>query len=117
MQGRRIRFLIGTRIPPPALANELERSWKTCGGGELPLRYWEGDYVVYNPLTGNTHVLDIVAGKVLKTISAGDGHSSEICRCIAEFLEVPNDAGIADSVREILTHLDELGLIEPVDGC
>ena len=97
--------------------NHRDASWKTWGSGELSLRYWEGDYVVYNPLTGSTHVLDIVTGEVLKAISAGRGRASELCRCVAEFLEVPNDAGVADHVREILAQLDELGLIEPADGC
>ena len=92
-------------------------SWKTWGTGGLELRCWEGDYVVYNPLTGSTHVLDIVAGEVLKAISTGRGQTSELCRSIAEFLEVPNDVGVAENVREILAQLDELGLIEPAEGC
>ena len=91
--------------------------WKIWGGGELELRYWDGDYVVYNPLNGSTHVLDIVAGEVLKAIGAGRGQRSELCRRVAEFLEMPNDATVADNVREILAQLDELGLIEPVGGC
>lgn len=99
---------------PPALANRPGPSWKTSGSAELTLRNWEGDYVVYNSLNGSTHVLDIVAGEVLKLVAAGRGQQSELCQCIAELLEVPNDTGIATSVGEILAKLDELGLIEPV---
>ncbi len=91
--------------------------WKVCGSGELDLRYWDGDYVVYNSLTGSTHVLDIVTGEVLKAIGAGRGRTSELCRSIAEFLEVPNDSGVSDNLRTILAELDELGLIEPANGC
>ena len=92
-------------------------SWKTWGDRELEFRYWDGDYVVYNPLTGSTHVLDIVTGEVLKAISSGRGRVSELCQCVADFLEVPNDAGVAENVRGILDQLDELGLIEPAGGC
>ena len=99
----------------PALANDAEASWKISGGEELLLRYWEGDYVVYNPLSGSTHVLDILTGEVLKAIRAGRGRTSDLCQRTAEFLEVPNDAGVADNVHEILAQLDELGLIEPAD--
>ena len=81
------------------------------------LRYWEGDYVVYNPLSGSTHVLDIVAGEVLTTIVAGHWQLSEVCQRVADFLDVPNDASVAESVGEVLAQLEELGLIEPVDGC
>jgi PqqD family protein of HPr-rel-A system len=94
-----------------------DRSWKVADSGELNVRYWDGDYVVYNPLNGSTHVLDIVTGEVLKAISAGRGRTSELCRSIAEFLEVPNDSSVADNLRDILAQLDDLGLIEPVNGC
>ena len=99
------------------MTNDVDPPWKAWGGGELALRYWDGDYVVYNPLTGSTHVLDIVSGKVLEAISAGRGQPSDLCRSIAEFLEVPNDDAVAENVREILAQLDELGLIEPANGC
>ena len=94
-----------------------DRAWRMWSGGEIALRYWDGDYVVYNSLTGSTHVLDIVTGEVLKAIRAGSGQASELCRRVADFLEVPNDAGVAENVRKILAQLDELGLIEPVNGC
>jgi PqqD family protein of HPr-rel-A system len=96
---------------------DSEASWKIWGSGELPVRCWEGDYVVYNPLTGSTHVLDIVTGEVLKEIGTGSGRESALCQRVAEFLEVPNDAGVAIHVREILAQLDDLGLIERMDGC
>ena len=76
-----------------------------------------GDYVVYNPLTGNTHVLDIVAGKVLEIIMAGPATSAELCQHIAAFLDVPNDLRTAENVDAILAVLDRLGLIEPVAAC
>jgi len=94
-----------------------DRAWRMWSGGEIAFRYWDGDYVVYNSLTGSTHVLDIVTGEVLKAIRAGCGQASELCRCVADFLEVPNDAGVAENVRNILAQLDELGLIEPANGC
>lgn len=78
---------------------------------------WEGDYVVYNPLSGNTHFLDIMSGEVLKAIVGGRNTLPQLCAHMAEFLDVANDDLTAESVREILTALDELGLIEPVKGC
>jgi PqqD family protein of HPr-rel-A system len=83
----------------------------------MPLRYWDGDYVVYNPLSGCTHVLDIVAGEVLKTIMNSGVQGDALCRHIAQFLDLPPDARVDDHVGGILTALDRLGLIEPADGC
>ena len=82
-----------------------------------PVRYWGGDYIVYNPLSGDTHVLDIVAGEALRAIIAGTTASSAICQRIASLLEVPSDKRVAAQVEAILVRLDELGLIEAVDAC
>ena len=83
----------------------------------MPLRDWDGDYVVYNALSGDTHVLDIVTGEVLRTIMARGACGSDLCRHVADFLEVPNDAAIEEQVTGILSALDRLGLIEPASGC
>ena len=76
------------------------------------MRCWDGDYVVYNSLSGNTHILDIVAGELLRAISAGPTDSDRLSQHLAQFLDVPNDAAVAKHTGEILVVLDELGLIE-----
>ena len=92
-------------------------AWRVPVEGVLPLRDWDGDYVVYNPLTGSTHVLDIVTGEVLKAIMAAPATTGELCRHVADFLEIPNDVRTAENVDAVLAALDELGLIEPVEAC
>ena len=72
---------------------------------------------MYNPLSGNTHVLDIVTGEVLMSIVATRPRVSQLRRHVAEFLEVPDDPSIAEHVTGILDALDRLGLIEPEVGC
>jgi len=68
--------------------------------------------VVYNTLSGCTHILDIVAGEVLKIVMRGAVATEQIQAEIAAFLDIPNDQRAADSVYEVLAMLDELGLIE-----
>ena len=92
-------------------------SWRLTVAGPLPLRCWDGDYVVYNPLSGDTHLLDIVTGEVLRMVMAACTRVSEVREGVAEFLEVPNDSNVAEQVDVILDALDRLGLIEPADGC
>ena len=95
----------------------MQRIWRTSANQPLPMRCWDGDYVVYNPLSGNTHVLDIVVGEVLKTIMAGATNDARLCQHIARFLDVPNDERVSGNLLGILAALDELGLIEPIAGC
>ncbi len=79
---------------------------------------WEGDCVVYNALSGNTHILDMVTGEVLKVIASGPVGTSALSKHVLNLLELPSDDGkVAQHVAEILSVLDELGLIEPVSGC
>lgn len=82
------------------------------------MRNWDGDYVVYNPLSGNTHILDIVTGEVLKVIAAGPARASALCGRVADFLELPaDDDNLSHHVGKILSVLDVLGLIEPAHRC
>ncbi len=86
--------------------------WKTAGEAPLGWRCWKGDYVVFSPLSGHTHVLDVVAGEVLKAIMASPSPESELCARIAGFLDVDNDGKVTELVKDILAKLDELALVE-----
>ena len=97
----------------------MERSehWRISGSGKLSLREWDGEYAVYNPLSGNTHILDVVSGNILIAIVEGDKSTRLLRTRVAGFLEVPNDERMAKHVAEVLAALDERGLIEPDHGC
>jgi PqqD family protein of HPr-rel-A system len=97
---------------------EADVTWRVSTPAPLPMRNWDGDYVVYNPLSGNTHILDIVTGEVLKMIATGPARAQAICSRVANFLELPADDGnVSQHVGDILHVLDDLGLIEPANGC
>ena len=96
--------------------SSLEITWRATA--ELHVRNWDGDYVVYNPLSGNTHILDIVTGEILRTVLQAPVRASAIPGQVANFLEMSAaDGGLAQHVGDILGVLDDLGLIEPAGGC
>jgi PqqD family protein of HPr-rel-A system len=95
----------------------IDTVWRIAAALPIPRRNWEGDWVVYNPLSGDTHILDVVAGDVLSVVVESPTGARAICRHIADFLDVPDDENTRANVAEILHRLDELGLIEPVPGC
>ena len=66
-----------------------ETRWRLTVAEPFPLRCWEGDYVVYNSLSGDTHLLDIVSGHVLTRILESPTRASELRSRVAAFLEVP----------------------------
>ena len=79
----------------------------------LKWRCWAGDYVVFSPLSGQTHFLDVFAGHILERIMAGAPSILELRSEAARFLEVELDDRLAQTVDELLRRLEEVGLIEP----
>ncbi len=90
-----------------------KNTWMIAAGQKLLWRYWEGDYVVFGSLSGETHTLDIASGKSLERIMSGPSTREDIRSEIANLLEVENDAELANAVDQILLHLEDAGLIEP----
>jgi PqqD family protein of HPr-rel-A system len=88
------------------------KSWRVAAGQTLRWRCWSGDYAVFNPLSGQTHLLDIVGGKVLALLMAGPHDIDQIRSGIATFLEVPNDDELAATIGGILMNLENVGLVE-----
>ena len=91
--------------------------WRLTVPGPPPLRNWDGDVVVYNRLSGDTHIVDIVTGEVLRSIVAGNSCDDALCRRVAAFLDIPDDESLRGRVGRMLHTLEDLGLIEPVGGC
>jgi PqqD family protein of HPr-rel-A system len=87
-----------------------EQSWRTIEG--LRWRCWEGDFVVFNPSSGYTHLLDIVTGQILTLLISGLGTVSAVRSGVSAFLEVPDDDKLAETVEDILTRLEDTGLVE-----
>ena len=50
-----------------------EQSWRVVEG--LRWRCWDGDFVVFNPLSGYTHLLDVVTGQILTLLISGRCYS------------------------------------------
>ena len=89
------------------------QKWRIAGSKPLRWRSWGGDYVAFNPLSGQTHSLDIVTGQVLKIIMSGPSSFDDLRLKISIFLEVNNDNRLAQTISEILSRSEEAGLIEP----
>ena len=96
-------------IPPTA--------WRPIRPEQLALRHWDGEFVAYNPLSGNTHFLDDVLGALLDAITRGRGTEAELIELADTLIEYPDEASRAEDVRFMLGTLSDLGLIEPTSPC
>lgn len=80
-------------------------------------RCWDGEYVVFNPASGNTHMLDIASGEILVRLMARPTDIARLSARLGAFLEVDNDTDLEAAVSRILGRLEDLGLIEPAARC
>ena len=77
--------------------------WRLTPGQAL-LRYgWDGEYVLYNDLSGDTHLLSAGACALLERLRAAPvGHGALALACGIE----------ADAAESLLIDLEQLSLVE-----
>ena len=75
---------------------------------------WEDGVVVYHVDSGNTHLLNPVAGQVLKILAAAPADSTTIAHQLAREINVASDSELDYTISCLMNHLDSLGLVEPV---
>lgn len=87
--------------------------WRLTAGQRLAHRGWDEEYVLYNDLSGDTHLVGAAALYLLLRLRAADADAATLLAALeAEF---DTDAG-ADLGADIATMLDQLcaySLIEP----
>ena len=86
--------------------------WKVIDPCDFRWRFWDGQHVVYNPASGDTHLLNPVAGATLQSIQQSSADVSELARRVASRLELPADGQLLEQVEKLVSELNELGLIE-----
>lgn len=89
--------------------------WQLAESQEPDWRLWDGTYVVFNSLSGETHTLDIASGAVLMRIMEGPTIFQAVQSELGLLLQVENSEDLSEATAAILNGLDEIGLIERVN--
>ena len=82
--------------------------WRLIPGQTLAHRSWDGEYVVYNDLSGDTHLFGADAMQLLLHLGAGPADEDTLARA----LEAAPDE--REALAVMLTELGALSLIERV---
>ncbi len=86
------------------------KSWSSC---QLIRKAWGDEILVFNTASGNTHLVNRLAAKVLEFIDAGAITSIAIADRLAAEAGVSPDKELIESVESVLASLDDLGLVQP----
>lgn len=79
--------------------------WRIAAGQQLALRGWDGEYVLYNDLSGDTHLLGEAAVALLRRLQAAPAPAAALRAACEDASE--------DEVEALLAHLRLLHLVEP----
>ena len=79
----------------------------------LAWREWDGEFLVYNAASGQTHHLNLLAGETLRSLEAEPGSVSEVVCRLANQFEIAEDSPPLQMIDSLIRQLDELGLIAP----
>lgn len=88
---------------------DSRNQWRLASGQALQFRFWDDEFVVYNDLSGDTHLLDSTAMQILSKLQQAPSNATALRGALAPDLQAQVDDEL---VEHILADLDSLTLIE-----
>ncbi len=88
--------------------------WGITKGCNLLWRGWDGEQVVYNTGSGDTHLLDWLSAETLKKLESAPASQHDLELWIVSLSEANSLKDPADYIGNLLKILSSEGLIEPV---
>jgi PqqD family protein of HPr-rel-A system len=79
-------------------------------------RHWDGEFVVYNNLSGDTHLLGADAMLVLRRLQQGGADTAALLAALHEGAEAPAAAAHAALAAELEAMLDDLRRLALIDA-
>ena len=92
--------------------SQLGLPWRITPGQTLRHRNWQGEIVLYNDLSGDTHLLDESALHLLQTLQSGPLAERELAARVRAAFEAEDGEVDDASVAQLLAELQALALIE-----
>ncbi len=87
-------------------------AWRLVRGQSLAYRCWDDETVLYNDLSGATHLLGPAALCVLEALRPGPAASAALAARLRAEFEIDDEA-IGDELEALLGELSRLSLVEP----
>lgn len=105
---------MGGEIDPAASCEALRPVWRLMAGQSLRSKTWDGaEHLLYNDLSGDTHLLGADALDLLLLLQRGDTDEASMAAALTGAADA-NEAVTPDEVAAMLTDLARLSLVEPL---
>jgi PqqD family protein of HPr-rel-A system len=86
--------------------------WRVVPGQRLAFREWDGEVVLFNDLSGNTHLLEGAALDVLHALHDQPGDSAALAQRLAPRFDLDDDADLPAIISDLIAALARLDLVE-----
>ena len=86
--------------------------WRVTPGQALACREWDGEAVLYNDLSGNTHLLEGAALDLLHALRVQPADAATLAVRLADHFDA-GDNDLVSLIDDMLATLAGLDLIEP----
>jgi PqqD family protein of HPr-rel-A system len=88
--------------------------WRLDSLAELHWRQLDGEWLVFDSGSGDTHRFDVISASVLICFEAGVHDVTGLCEVLAEELQLSKSEDLSGRIEGLLEQLLRLGLIERV---
>ncbi len=85
--------------------------WRLHGCNSQTIKIWAEDTIVFNTLSGHSHVLNTLAGEILLRLLDRPASRETIADELSATLEAPVDDKLQAALDNALAELDALGLV------
>ncbi|WP_173062480.1 HPr-rel-A system PqqD family peptide chaperone [Sulfurimicrobium lacus] len=86
--------------------------WRLISGHALHFRSWNDEFVVYNSLSGDTHLLGSAAAHVLLKLQQAPADAAVLAEFLAPALQPGFDGDFVLEIEHLLVDLNRLALVE-----
>ena len=73
---------------------------------------WDDDYVIYDELSGDTHLLDGVSGELICALSEEAMSRAALLKKLSELLEAPIESEMESYLDDFIARFQQLGLLD-----
>jgi PqqD family protein of HPr-rel-A system len=88
--------------------------WRIAPGQQLAARGWNDEFVLYNNLSGDTHLLDGDSMALLAHLQAGPASLAALVAAFAGDIDPDDAAALPETIATMLDQLAGLYLVEPL---
>jgi len=86
--------------------------WRAAGGNSLHLKFWDGELVVYNELSGDLHILDDSAAHILQALQQAPADVLSLAQRFAKEWQCEPSDDLLQEIEMTVSDMHALALVE-----